>query len=157
MAEFGTKVVVACPPSEEHDIAALAVAYRCRIRSCRVYYLGANVPIASLANLCRTVKPDLTLISLPLAQSDDKATELVEHLTREVAPASRVAVGGNGALDHGERGGRDEVILEMPPAQRAGGDFRVFDCAHGGAPAAAAQALIEQQRCAHQQDRKSVV
>lgn len=98
VAEFGTKVVVACPPSEEHDIAALAVAYRCRIRSCRVYYLGANVPIASLANLCRTVKPDLTLISLPLAQSDDKATELVEHLTREVAPASRVAVGGNGAL-----------------------------------------------------------
>jgi methanogenic corrinoid protein MtbC1 len=99
VAEFGAKVVVACPPGEEHDIAALAVAYRCRVRGCRVYYLGANVPIASLANLCRTVKPDLTLISFPLAQSDDKATELVEHLTREVAPASRVAVGGNGALD----------------------------------------------------------
>jgi DNA-binding transcriptional MerR regulator/methylmalonyl-CoA mutase cobalamin-binding subunit len=98
VAEFGAKVVVACPPGEEHDIAALAVAYRCRVRGCRVYYLGANVPIASLANLCRTVKPDLTLISFPLAQSDDKATELVEHLTREVAPASRVAVGGNGAL-----------------------------------------------------------
>lgn len=99
VAEFGAKVVVACPPGEEHDIAALAVAYRCRVRGCRVYYLGANVPIASLANLCRTVKPDLTLLSFPLAQSDDKATELVEHLTREVAPASRVAVGGNGALD----------------------------------------------------------
>ena len=98
VAEFGAKVVVACPPGEEHDIAALAVAYRCRVRGCRVYYLGANVPIASLANLCRTVKPDLTLISFPLAQSDDKATELVEHLTREVTPASRVAVGGNGAL-----------------------------------------------------------
>ena len=99
LAAAGAKVVVACPPGEEHDIAALAVAYRCRVRGCRVYYLGANVPIASLANLCRTVKPDLTLISLPLAQSNDKATELVEHLTREVAPASRVAVGGNGALD----------------------------------------------------------
>lgn len=98
VAEFGAKVVVACPPGEEHDIAALAVAYRCRVRGCRVYYLGANVPIASLANLCRTVKPDLTLISFPLAQSDDKTTELVEHLTREVTPASRVAVGGNGAL-----------------------------------------------------------
>ena len=27
VAEFGAKVVVACPPDEEHDIAALAVAY----------------------------------------------------------------------------------------------------------------------------------
>jgi MerR family transcriptional regulator, light-induced transcriptional regulator len=98
VAEFGAKVVVACPPGEEHDIAALAVAYRCRVRGCRVYYLGANVPIASLANLCRTVKPDLTIISFPLALSDANAAELVDNLTREVAPASRVAVGGNGAL-----------------------------------------------------------
>jgi DNA-binding transcriptional MerR regulator/methylmalonyl-CoA mutase cobalamin-binding subunit len=98
VAEFGAKVVVACPPGEEHDVAALAVAYRCRVRGCRVYYLGANVPIASLANLCRTVKPDLTIISFPLALSDENATELVENLTREVAPTSRVAVGGNGAL-----------------------------------------------------------
>ncbi|MDO9119403.1 MAG: cobalamin B12-binding domain-containing protein [Nitrospira sp.] len=99
VTEFGAKVVVACPPGEEHDIAALAVAYRCRVRGCRVYYLGANVPIASLANLCRTVKPDLTLISFPLALSDANAAELVDNLTREVAPTSRVAVGGNGALD----------------------------------------------------------
>jgi methanogenic corrinoid protein MtbC1 len=42
VAEFGAKVIVACPPGEEHDIAALTVAYRCRVRGCRVYYLGAN-------------------------------------------------------------------------------------------------------------------
>jgi DNA-binding transcriptional MerR regulator len=98
VAEFGTKVVVACPPGEEHDIAALAVAYRCRIRGCRIYYLGANVPIASLTNLCGKVRPDLTIISFPLALSNDKATELVQTLTREVIPTSRVAVGGHGAL-----------------------------------------------------------
>jgi len=98
VAEFGTKVVVACPPGEEHDIAALAVAYRCRVRGCRVYYLGANVPIASLTNLCGKVRPDLTIISFPLALSNDKATELVQALTREVIPTSRVAVGGHGAL-----------------------------------------------------------
>ena len=44
VAEFGAKIVIACPPGEEHDVAALAVAYRCRVRGCRVYYLGANVP-----------------------------------------------------------------------------------------------------------------
>jgi DNA-binding transcriptional MerR regulator/methylmalonyl-CoA mutase cobalamin-binding subunit len=98
VAEFGAKVVVACPPGEEHDIAALTVAYRCRVRGCRVYYLGANVPVASLANLCGKVEPDLTIISFPLALSDDKAMELVQVLADEVSPVSNLAVGGHGAL-----------------------------------------------------------
>jgi DNA-binding transcriptional MerR regulator/methylmalonyl-CoA mutase cobalamin-binding subunit len=98
VAEFGAKVVVACPPGEEHDIAALTVAYRCRVRGCRVYYLGANVPVASLANLCGKVEPDLTIMSFPLALSDDKATELVQALADEVSTVSNLAVGGHGAL-----------------------------------------------------------
>jgi MerR family transcriptional regulator, light-induced transcriptional regulator len=98
VAEFGAKVVVACPPGEEHDIAALTVAYRCRVRGCRVYYLGANVPIASLTNLCGKVEPDLTIISFPLALSDDQATELVQALADEVSPVSNLAVGGHGAI-----------------------------------------------------------
>ena len=98
VAEFGTKVVVACPPGEEHDIAALAVAYRCRVRGCRVYYLGANVPIASLTNLCKQVEPDLTIISHPLALSDAQATELAQALAHDVIPVSNLAVGGHGAL-----------------------------------------------------------
>jgi len=98
VAEFGAKVIVACPPGEEHDIAALTVAYRCRLRGCRVYYLGANVPVASLANLCGKVEPDLTIISFPLALSDGKATELVRALADEVIPVSNLAVGGLGAV-----------------------------------------------------------
>ncbi|MDZ4855537.1 MAG: MerR family transcriptional regulator [Nitrospirota bacterium] len=98
VAEFGAKVIVACPPGEEHDIAALTVAYRCRLRGCRVYYLGANVPVASLANLCGKVEPDLTIMSFPLALSDGKATELVQALADEVIPVSNLAVGGHGAL-----------------------------------------------------------
>jgi MerR family transcriptional regulator, light-induced transcriptional regulator len=98
VAEFGAKVVVACPPGEEHDIAALTVAYRCRIRGCRVYYLGANVPVASLTNLCGKVQPDLTIMSFPVALSDDQATELVQALADEVSPVSNLAVGGHGAI-----------------------------------------------------------
>ncbi len=98
VAEFGAKVVVAGPPGEEHDIAALTVAYRCRVRGCRVYYLGANVPVAPLANFCGKVEPDLTIISFPLALSDDKATELVQALADEVSPVSNLAVGGYGAI-----------------------------------------------------------
>ena len=63
-----------------------------------VYYLGANVPVASLANLCGKVEPDLTIMSFPLALSDDMAMELVQALADEVSPASNLAVGGHGAL-----------------------------------------------------------
>jgi DNA-binding transcriptional MerR regulator len=98
VAEFGAKVVVACPPDEEHDIAALAVAYRCRVRGCRVYYLGAKVPVASLTNLCGKIQPGLTILSFPLALSEPMATELVQSLAQEVGPVSDLAAGGHGAL-----------------------------------------------------------
>jgi len=98
VAEFGAKVVVACPPGEEHDIAALAVAYRCRVRGCRVYYLGANVPISALTNLCRNVTPDITILSFPLALPEAKAAEVIQALSDELRPVSTIIAGGHGAL-----------------------------------------------------------
>jgi DNA-binding transcriptional MerR regulator len=96
VAEFGVKVVVACPPGEEHDIAALTVAYRCRVRGCRVYYLGANVPIQALIHFCRNVEPDMTILSFPRPLS--QATEVIRALSEELKPVSGVMVGGHGAL-----------------------------------------------------------
>lgn len=98
VAEFGVKVIVACPPGEEHDIAALAVAYRCRVRGCRVYHLGANVPISALTNLCRKVAPDITILSFPLALPEAKAAEVIQALSDELRPVSTIIAGGHGAL-----------------------------------------------------------
>ena len=95
--EFGSKVIVACPPGEEHDIGALAVAYHCRLRGCRVHFLGANVPVASLAQFCGQVTPDLTLMSVPIALPDAHAQALVDSLSHDVVPISRLASGGEGA------------------------------------------------------------
>ncbi len=106
VAEFGAKVIVVCPPGEEHNLAALALAYRCRVRGCRVYYLGSNVPVASLSALCREVKPNLTILSFPLAFPDARAADVVQALAHEVCPFSTVVAGGNGALamrDHFNR------------------------------------------------------
>lgn len=97
VAEFGAKVVVACPPGEEHDIAALAVAYRCRVRGCRVYYLGSNVPTSSLSRLCREVTPDLAILSFTLVLQEDSATELIRALAEELTPITTVMAGGHGA------------------------------------------------------------
>jgi methanogenic corrinoid protein MtbC1 len=98
LAEFGAKIVIACPPGEEHDIGALAVGYRCRVRGCRVYYLGANVPIPALANFCRQVEPDLTLLSLPLPLPETKAADLIVALAEEISPLTNLALGGRGAV-----------------------------------------------------------
>lgn len=98
VAEFGVKAIVACPPGEEHDIAALAVAYRCRVRGCRVYYLGANVPVSALANLCRNVEPDITILSFPRPLPEAQAVELIQTLSDELRPLSMVTAGGHGAL-----------------------------------------------------------
>lgn len=119
VAEFGAKVVVACPPGEEHDIAALAVAYRCRVRGFRLYYLGANVPISALSNLCRQIEPDLIILSFPLALPEPKAAELVQALAEEIDRTSRLVVGGHGALSMREHFERFHVaVLE---------DFRALD------------------------------
>ena len=98
VADFGPAVVVACPPDEMHDVAALTVAYRCRVRGCRVYYLGANVPVASLTQLCNNVRPDLTILSFPLALPERKAEKLLHTLAVELSPISDLAVGGHGAM-----------------------------------------------------------
>ena len=98
VAEFGATVVIACPPGEEHDLAALAVAYRCRVRDCRAYYLWANVPIASLSKLCREVAPDLTILSITIALPDPLAADLVQALIQDVAPVTKIIAGGRGAL-----------------------------------------------------------
>ncbi len=103
MTELGPKIVVACPPGEEHELAALAVAYRCRSRGCLVYYLGGNVPIPSLVNLCRSVEPDLVVISVPLALPEAKASELVHTLVSDLGPHVTLAVGGHGAVEMRDR------------------------------------------------------
>jgi MerR family transcriptional regulator, light-induced transcriptional regulator len=98
VADFGPNIVVACPPGEEHDVGAATVAYRCRLRGCRVYYLGANVPITSLTHLCSRVDPDLTILSIPVALTQEKATALVRALADQGHSLANVCVGGAGAL-----------------------------------------------------------
>jgi MerR family transcriptional regulator, light-induced transcriptional regulator len=44
LVEGGSRIVVACPAQEWHEIAAMTAAYLCAVRGCRVHYLGANLP-----------------------------------------------------------------------------------------------------------------
>lgn len=98
--EYGFQVVVACPPEEQHDIAAQAAAYLCSARGCRVSYLGANVPIVDLAAFCRLVNPKLILLSLTTVPSATKAADFVKELRTRLTSHAVIVVGGAAAQAH---------------------------------------------------------
>ena len=98
--EYGPQVVVACPPEEQHDIAAQAAAYLCNARGCRVSYLGANVPVADLAAFCRLVNPKLILLSLTTVPSATKGADFVKELRAQLPNHAVIIVGGAAAQAH---------------------------------------------------------
>ena len=94
--EFGPRVVIGCPEGESHEIGAQAVAYIAATRGCHVYYLGPNLPSADLLAFCDRIKPDLVLLSITEAKSDDEARQQLKELA-VVSAHWPVAVGGLGA------------------------------------------------------------
>jgi methylmalonyl-CoA mutase cobalamin-binding subunit len=90
--EAGVRVVVACGPEELHEMGAHVVAYHCKLRGYRVHYLGARVPVTSLAAMCHGVTAAAALVSLtsPPSEADVFAGQLARH----VSPICPVLVGG---------------------------------------------------------------
>ena len=52
------KILLFLPEGEHHEIGLLYVYYLLKKRGARVFYLGANVPMADVAYLCRHKSPD---------------------------------------------------------------------------------------------------
>jgi DNA-binding transcriptional MerR regulator len=113
----GPAFVLACPPGEEHDLGLMMFGIALARRGARVIFLGADTPIATVAETVRDVRPAGVVIavarSVPLAAA---ASEL-ETLARDVP----VYVGGPG--------------VDEDAVQQLGG--RLLD----GDPVAAARAL----------------
>lgn len=85
------RILVACPPEEEHSFGLLLLTYLLRRRGWEVLYLGANVPIARLEEVVRTAKPSLVIsmaLQLPTAAT---LLEMAQFLRREGVP---LAFGG---------------------------------------------------------------
>jgi methanogenic corrinoid protein MtbC1 len=118
--EQGPKVVVACPPTEAHEIGAQSVAYHCRVRGCQVYYLGANVPLASLATFCDQVRPDLLLLSLTGVLPEADAEAFVRELSASVAIRCPIVTGGAGAKQMRDRlaAGKIDVLDDFAALNR---------------------------------------
>ena len=100
MVEEGPRIVVACPPQEWHEISAMAVAYICGARGCLVHYLGANLPIAELAEYCKHHRPSYVLLSMTIDRSDEEGKNLVHELVSQIRPIAPIGVGGRYVQAH---------------------------------------------------------
>jgi MerR family transcriptional regulator, light-induced transcriptional regulator len=85
------RILIACPPEEEHAFGLLLLTYLLRRRGWEVLYLGANVPIEQLEEVVSTARPSLavsTALQLPTAAT---LLEMASFLRRENVP---LAFGG---------------------------------------------------------------
>lgn len=63
----GASAIVACAPLEQHELGPLILAVLLRRAGYRVFYLGANTPLAELRDMVNALKPGGVFISASTA------------------------------------------------------------------------------------------
>jgi len=86
------RLLAACPPGEDHDLALLMLAFIMRWRGWEVIYLGADVPLEQLDATLRATSPHLVLSG---AQTLPGAASLIELAEFTNARSIPLAFGGS--------------------------------------------------------------
>ena len=85
------RIMVGCPPEEEHTFVPLMLSLLLRRRGWEVIYLGANVPIRSIEATVGVVRPNLVILTAQQLHTAASLLEMAEVLYSERVP---VAFGG---------------------------------------------------------------
>jgi DNA-binding transcriptional MerR regulator len=85
------RLLVGCPPGEEHIFGPLLITFLLRRRGWGVIYLGANVPLDHMAETIEAAKPSLVILS---AQQLPTAVSLMEMARNLYATQVPVGYGG---------------------------------------------------------------
>jgi DNA-binding transcriptional MerR regulator len=85
------RILVACPPDEDHVIGLLLLTFLLRRRGWEVIYLGANVPADRLETTVRVTQPHLAILAAQQLHSAATLLEMARVLLREEVP---LAFGG---------------------------------------------------------------
>ena len=85
------KILVACPPGEQHTIAPLTISLIMRRRGWVVIYLGANVPMSRFTDTVNTIKPNLVVMT---AQQLPSAASLLQCANYLAENKHHLAYGG---------------------------------------------------------------
>ncbi|UCG24203.1 MAG: MerR family transcriptional regulator [Chloroflexota bacterium] len=85
------RVLIGCPPHEQHTFGPMILAFLLRRRGWDVVYLGANVPVEQLESTLDAVRPKLTIF---LAQQLVSAATLFEVAAYAAGKNAQMAYGG---------------------------------------------------------------
>ncbi len=87
------RILVTCPPTENHTFSTLLLTLMLRYRGWGVVYLGANVPIARLETTIEQVKPHLIILTAQQLYSAAMLYNVAEFLQSQDEPI-KLAYGG---------------------------------------------------------------
>ena len=59
----GRRALLACPTGEQHDLSLIVFGLALREHGWRITYLGADTPLATIAETATTVRPDLVVVA----------------------------------------------------------------------------------------------
>jgi DNA-binding transcriptional MerR regulator/methylmalonyl-CoA mutase cobalamin-binding subunit len=110
----GPRAVLACPPGERHDLGLIMFGLALRERGWRIDYLGSDTPPESIAEVARTTRTVLVVLS---AVTPDRLSPLAAELA-DLAQRHTVAVAGAGARDF-RRDGSGILTLTDDPVTEA--------------------------------------
>jgi DNA-binding transcriptional MerR regulator len=85
------RIIVACPPQEDHTFSPLLLSLMLRYRGWHVIYLGANVPLERMETTLETVHPDLVLLTAQQLHTAASMLEIARFLYNQHVP---LAFGG---------------------------------------------------------------
>lgn len=93
-APLNRRLLVACVEGERHDMGARVVADLLDFAGFDVFFLGADVPVASLADKVRAARPDLVILSMTMSFHQEALRRSVTAL-RDLDPSLPIAGGGH--------------------------------------------------------------
>jgi MerR family transcriptional regulator, light-induced transcriptional regulator len=109
----GPRLVLACAPGEQHDLGLISFGLALRARGWRVVYLGADTPLASVADAANASDAVFVVVSAVDAERfEPYAAEL-----RELAQSHRLCLAGVGAEEVDI--GAEVVKLSGDPVEEA--------------------------------------
>lgn len=110
---IGPVAVLACAPGEQHDLGLLAFGLTLRARGWRIVYLGADTPIASVADTVQSFDPAFVVVSAVDPGAFRRHAGELQQLSRD----TRLCLGGAGAA--GANLGGDVITLSGDPVAEA--------------------------------------
>jgi DNA-binding transcriptional MerR regulator len=91
LATIPGRILIFCPPGEEHAFSPLLLTYLLRRNSRQALFLGANVPMQRIENAIENTKPNLVVMTVQLLHTAGNLLLMANKLQEHAVP---IAFGG---------------------------------------------------------------